>query len=218
MQPPFLAVVAEDFEGVDNGELTLIAGTLCIVTMCEEDGWFTIHTKEHGVGIFPGSYMDEISEITLPCFAKVQKAMNKNKIGVGKIVQILDIQSNGWLIEYEDTVTTCTWDYLDITTEQPESINLEPIEESTIPEQMENQEIAEFEQKPMKVTQNFATVKTKGPNSATRIPEEKRESSYKRPVSIFGNYQVNSTFDIVFDKQKDNVYSVDINRRTLYVF
>lgn len=212
MRSPFLGIVAEDFEGIEEGELTLVAGTYCMVATCEDDGWWSIHTKDFGHGIFPGSYVDEIEEINLPCNAKVQKTIHKNNIPVGKIVKLTAIEADGFVIYCENVSTKCTWDYIDITTEEPESPKkqLESPKDSKIKlgKAVEQQETGKT-----KANVNFATVKTRGPSQNTNIPKEKRTSTYKRPVSIFGEFKINSTFDIVFDKENTNLYSVDPNRR-----
>jgi len=247
MKVPFVGVVAEDFEGVDEGELTLAAGTKCVVAMMEDDGWWTVHTKKD-VGIFPGSYIDEIEEITLPCYAKVQKAILQGNISVGTIVTVTDISITSWTIKHNNNSTDTTWEYLEITTEKPEEKkpqnaakpqatakpataaerksvttsvidcapltvenDVEPIKELSLPSKANNN--------PGEKRTSFApTIKATGPSKATKptASEKIRQSTYVRPVSIFGEFEINSTFDIVFDKEKNNVYSMPDPNRPKY--
>lgn len=232
MKVPFIGIVAEDFDGIDDSELSLVAGTKCVVTLCEADGWWTIHTKNRN-GIFPGSYVDEIEEIRLPCYAKVQKKIQN--IPVGKVVTVTAITADSWIIkpnQNDPKTLKCTWDFLEITTEEPEKEpavkktvrvvqgsvidceplameeDIEPIKELKMPKKSE----------PKRVTMSgIDTLKTNGPNKQTKVSEEKRSSTYKRPVSIFGNFSVTSTYDIVYDKDRGSIYQMpDPNRRMFF--
>ena len=231
MKVPFVGLVAEDFEGVDEGELTLTAGTKCVVTLMEDDGWWTVHTKKE-IGIFPGSYVDELEQITLPCYAKIQKKIGN--IPVGTIVTVTDINTTKWTVTHNNNSHTTTWDCLEITTEKPEEPKPKATENSLKPAPGRKGVTSVIDCEPLRVEDevkaptelklpsnaknnpraSFApTVKGDGPSRSVK-PAKERVSTYIRPVSIFGEFSINSTFDIVFDKEKNNVYSMpDPNRR-----
>lgn len=116
---PCLALVAEDFEG-EEGELTLSEGTKVVVVKCDDDGWWTVHTKELGIGIFPGSYLDVKEHIKLPCTAKINKFFKDLNLQPGEIVQVQEISEEGWMIECKSNLGFCTWDFLDIVKEVPQ--------------------------------------------------------------------------------------------------
>lgn len=109
---PFLAVVAESFHG-ESDELSLTEGTEVIVVQVDNDGWYTVHTKD-AIGIFPGSYLDAVEEIRLPIKAKVALPFIELNLLPGDVVTVNDISTEGWMIEAKNTIGYCTWDYLDI--------------------------------------------------------------------------------------------------------
>lgn len=274
-QVPFLGVVGEDFEGVDAEELTLTTGIKCVVVLCEDDGWWTVHTKS-AVGIFPGSYIDPIEPINIPStFVKVTKPIPNQNIKVGTVAKLLNITQNAWIIEHNGSKISTKWENVDITKERP---NLNRKENSSNvqqqnrtsrplpnPDNKKNPKSSVIDFRPLALEDEVETVKQLDPSSApkksmhannpnnkapqrpmtqitnnnaskkglaqserksvafnaTQVKKDKpkrntelRKSTYTRPVSIFGNYEVNSQFDIVFEKDKYNVYSMpDANRR-----
>eukprot|EP01095_Lingulamoeba_sp_RSL-Kostka_P009090 TRINITY_DN310_c2_g3_i1.p1 TRINITY_DN310_c2_g3~~TRINITY_DN310_c2_g3_i1.p1 ORF type:complete len:301 (+),score=112.94 TRINITY_DN310_c2_g3_i1:71-973(+) len=113
---PCIAVVAEDFEGQDEEELTLFEGDECIVTQIDDDGWWTVQTKER-VGIFPGSYLDIIDSINLPAHAKVVKTIPKINFVNGTVVSVEDITDQGWLIFHNNIEAIVPYEYLELTNE-----------------------------------------------------------------------------------------------------
>ena len=121
---PSIATVAEDFEG-EEGELSLPKGTKVIVVKCDDDGWWTVHTKK-SIGIFPGSYLDVTEVVKLPCNAQIVKNFREMNLNVGEIVQVQDISEEGWMIESKSNLGFCTWDYLDIVKDVPKSTQQQP--------------------------------------------------------------------------------------------
>src|SRR3990167_7436733 len=109
---PFIGTVAEDFDG-EEGELSLKEGTLVVVVQCDEDGWFTLHTKV-GSGIFPGSYVDALETIDLPIVAKVIKNFPELGLKVGQTVTVQDISIDGWMVEAGNDIGYTTWNHLQI--------------------------------------------------------------------------------------------------------
>jgi len=127
---PFLGVVAEDFDGVDEGELSLKAGTRCAVVLCEDDGWWTVHTKEKS-GIFPGSYVDFVENITLPARVKILQPWSGGP-PAGTVIPLLEITSSGWKVKHNGRLMNTTWARIDLTSEpltpanQPNAANAAP--------------------------------------------------------------------------------------------
>mmetsp|Transcript_7758 Transcript_7758/g.32686 ORF Transcript_7758/g.32686 Transcript_7758/m.32686 type:complete len:387 (-) Transcript_7758:122-1282(-) len=109
---PCFAVVAEDFEG-EEGELSLTEGTDVVVVAVDDDGWWTIHTKED-IGIFPGSYLDILEEIPLPTFAEVVKGYPEMQLEVGDVVEVQDISPEGWMVDKDGVMGFCTWDHINL--------------------------------------------------------------------------------------------------------
>merc|ERR1711879_30407 len=137
--------------------------------------------------------------------------------------------------EHEKKTAKTQWVYLEITTEKPEQkrvvmapqnaaagqrkklsgnsvIDCEPLSLESESEPVQKE--LKMPNNPGKRNTTFApTVKADGPSKSAPVMKAVRTSTYTRPVSIFGEFKVNSTFDIVFDKEKNNVYSMpDANR------
>merc|ERR1712137_304393 len=110
---PFLGVVVEAFEGVESDELSLTEGCKVVVVQCDDDGWWTVHAGEK-IGIFPESYVDPMTPIKLPCFARVLKSIPEMKINQNETVSVSAITAEGWRVEANSNIGFCTWDYLEI--------------------------------------------------------------------------------------------------------
>lgn len=110
---PCFAIVAEDFSGEEEGELTLFAGEKVIIYHCSDDGWFDVMTKTE-CGIFPGSYVDFEKKINIPCPATITMEIVEMGLLPGESVQIQEFSSEGILIRYGSEVGYCSWAEVDI--------------------------------------------------------------------------------------------------------
>lgn len=115
---PCFAVVAEDFEGEEEGELSLVQGTRVIVAKCDDDGWFSVLTKIES-GIFPGSYLDPADHITLPKSGELVNPVPGVGAKAGDVVKIQDITEEGFRIENNTQVGFCPWSAIKIMTGPP---------------------------------------------------------------------------------------------------
>ena len=280
MRTPFVAVVAEDFEG-EVGELSMKEGTKCIVLLCEDDGWWTVMSKQE-TGIFPGSYLEGVMEISLPFHAKVVKKYAGGP-PVGQVILVEEVSAEGWMVRDGLIPSVSSWAHLEITSDPLSSSTTFPEPENTEAPSGGSQVEADkevkvhdkgakqlsFKDEPTaeqvqpttrnvsKTTSSIpkeALVKVQTPEDPTRkrvkmqqkTPQTGHKPSImnqqrgavgtstplnqepetfnmkrKRIVSMFGDFSVNSDFDVVFDDQEDGTpfdpYAMPIKEHREYL-
>ena len=119
---PHLCRVAEDFEGEEEGELSIKEGTEVIVVQCDDDGWWTVVVKNNA-GIFPSSYLEPISHISLPSSAKMTADVPDMNLKRGQTVTIQEITPDGWMVESGNNLGFCNWNVLEVIKDGPKQID-----------------------------------------------------------------------------------------------